>query len=106
MSEYLTKPATEHDIRGFRDWLLTMDPAGTYTYSRPRSCLVAQYMRATGYQNVSVGPFDFTYYLGEQRVDGELPSSVNRIAAPNEGDTDTYGNALLRAEIELSRFGV
>lgn len=82
-------------VRGLHDWLLTQNPATRYSYVSNEKCLIAQFLRASGYPVLSVNPVTWTDKTGASHY---YPQELNEIALDRDKSTDrTFGAALKRA---------
>lgn len=84
-------------LEAFTDWLATMPADETYQYCYNGSCAIAQYLRACGFRNAYVDPFNWSERPGGPTK--RLPHHWNDIAWTEPW---TFGAALSRAR-ELQR---
>ena len=91
------KPAVM-SVEGLVAWLEGKDPQTEYTYSDHRHCLVAQYLKANGYQDVKV--YSIGYFEHADGTGDDYPTEFDQIAIGYPFD---FGHALDRAKKHLSQ---
>ena len=87
------------------EWLESKNPAEEYVFISLQNCLIAQYLRARGYKNVSVGGSFFFhkptgFFSSVKRPRKNIPPIFNNISTPAPR---TFGAALERARAYLGR---
>jgi len=92
--QYLIKTVTESDKRHFIAWLEKKPARETYDYHESTECLLAQYLRDSGFTRVIVSQRSFYHNTAE----GSLPLKFNEIASTRP---HTFGAALSRAKTAL-----
>lgn len=92
----MTKPLEEvFTIDNLISWLETKNPDEEYDYMNNYNCLFSQFLRANGFENMSVGG---TYIVHNDKY-FTITDQINNIALDERYNRDeTFGDALKRAK--------
>jgi len=85
--------ATDVTGQSFTDWLKTQNPETRFDYVSNDNCVFAQYLKAMGFQRVSVNPWTFWVGISEH----SLPRNVNaaiRYGAKGDDRLRSFGQVL------------
>lgn len=88
-------------LQGLIDWLKTKPVEENYNCTDGQDCLIAQYLKHLGAENVSVGAecYYFTLPNNGGTVDGTISEELNIVAM----EDDPYGPSLLSFGSALER---
>ncbi len=95
----MTKPNVL-SLRSLTNWLGKQPARKTFNFFDNENCLLAQFFKAKGLKQVSVGGYEFSYSVKGAKQETKLPFSFREVGHTKP---ETFGNALKTARKLLAQ---